>query len=318
MFRIGDKRPVFSAAGEGAAAPPEEGEANTEGTEGQAGEQPQDTGQSSILDMASGEKPEQQEGEAWTPPEDVPEHLRGETPDDTIKKLMTAYQGARRDISQGRKPATDGTVPDSPDGYEIAVEGDDDKIGAELTSEASKPIVDAFRAAAHKQGLTAEQFQAFMRDGMSQVAEQGFPIGASDDEAQQISAEAEMEKLTEIAGGQQQANTIINTVGTYAEKLVNNGVITQDDLAEFRQMAGTAESAQLFYRIITSELGEKPIPMPAAGEGSVSATDAYASYEAAMRIEDPAQREAAMADAQSKMQRAFGGKQAGSVRSNVL
>lgn len=295
------------------------GDADDVGGEGDAGGE----GGGSILDMANkgGEGGEGEgEGGEYTAPDFLPEHLRGKDADETLKKVHDAYAGARKALSKGGNKL-DGEVPDKPDGYtfeDAGSEEEPDRIFAELTSEASKPMVDMARKAAHKAGIPDKAFAGFMRDFVAGAAEGGLPIGVDDVEAQQISAEAEMEKLTELVGSGSEASTLVNTVSTYAQKLVDRGTIAKEDMAEFGVMVGTAESALLFYRIMTAELGEKPIPVAEGGAGAVTQTDAYALHAKASALPDGAEKTLAMEEAQRAMQKAFGQNPTGSVRSSVL
>lgn len=291
-----------------------------DGSQG-AGDGGQGQGQSSILDFAQKGQQGQGDGKGasgeWKAPEGIPDHLRGGNAEETINKLLTAYNGARRTLAQkgqGEGGKAEG-VPESPDGYEIKAEGDDDKIAAELNSEKSKPILDSFRKAAHKLGIPADKFAGLMREGMAGLDPS---LWASDEEAMQISAEAEMNQLTKLTGDPRLASTIVNTVESYGQKQLENGIFTKAELQEFRIMCGTAESAALFYKIMTGELGEKPIPTGDPGAGEISAVDAYALHGQAMKLPPGAERDAALERANRAMQKAFGQNPTGAVKSNVL
>lgn len=280
-------------------------------------------GGGSILDLASGNTSpaaEGNEGDAYTPPDYLPEHLRGSNPDETIEKLHNAYKGARTAMAKG-EGKLEGAVPDSPDAYSFTDQSTDDAPDAafaELTSEASKPLVSLAQKAAHKMGIPDKAFEGFMREFVGNAQADGLPIGVSDEDAQKISAEAEMETLTELVGSAAEAKALVNTVSTYAQKLVQRGTIAQADLAEFSQMVGTAESAHLFHRIMTAEFGEKSIPLADAGAGNITATDAYAMHAKASSMPKGAERDQAMQEAQNAMQKAFGSQSSGSVQSSVL
>lgn len=302
-----------------------EGDAGGEGGEGGEGGSGEG-GSSSILDFATKGDKGNGEGDAgdWKLPDgmELPDHLVGSNADDTLAKVAKAYSGARRELSTRAKESgqLEGSVPESPDGYEITADGDDDKIAAELNSEASKPIVDSFRKAAHELGIPDKAFNDFMRKGMAGLEEAGIPIGVSNEDAARISGEAELETLTETYG-KQEAGTIINTLSTYGEKLAARGVLKDEsDVEEFGQMVGTARAAAIFHRILTGELGEKPIPPADGMDGSISPQEAQAAYSEASRMKPGAEKDAAMAEAQRKMEKAFGNQpaQTGSVRSSVL
>jgi|GEM_PF-1235971 len=322
--------PVWSPADEGKSG---SGEGDGDGDSGDQGEGAggeggdgegagSEQGGSSILDFAS--KGKSKDGDAWKMPEgmELPDHLVGSSADDTLAKVTKAYQGARRELSQKGKGEgkLEGSVPEKPDGYVFDADGKDDKIAAELNSEASKPYVDAFRKAAHKLGIPDKAFTQLMRDGLGGIAESGMPMGVSNEEAQKISGENEMQSLVKEVG-QKEASTIVNTIGTYAEKLVQRGVLKDDaDVAEFSQMVGTGRAARIFHRILTGEMGEKPIPMADGADGSVTPQEAYAKHAAASRMPAGSEKDGAMAEAQRLMQKAFGNspQPTGSIKSGVL
>ena len=311
-----------SGGGEGGAGGEGSGDGAGDGQgEGQGGE---GDGSSSILDFAKRGGKEGGEGEgdgnSYTLPDGVelPEHLVGGDANETLAKVAKAYSGARKELSQKSTGGLEGAVPDNADGYTFESSGDDDKIAAELNSEASKPYVDAFKASAHKHGIPDKAFAAFMRDGMQGLADAGVPMGQTNEEAQQISGKAEMEALREEVGAAE-AGTIVNTIANYADKLADKGVLADEaDVVEFAQMVGTARGARIFHRMLVGEMGEKPIPAGDGSDGSVTSDEAYAAHAKASALPPGAERDQAMAEAQKKMQKAFGQNSAGSIRSSVL
>lgn len=321
------RQPLWEAAGEGGGGGDagDGGDAGAgEGGEGggDQGGEGGDKGGSSILDLATGDKggeggKEGDEGD-YKAPDTIPEHMRGKDADETLANVMKAYKGARTSLAEG-KGKLEGDVPENIDGYTFEAEGDDDNLAAEMNSEESKPVVDAFKKAALDVGIPNKAFAAFMRQGLANAAEAGVPVGLSEEQAVEISASAEMERMVELMGDQTSANTVVNTVDNYANKLVDNGVMAEEDMATFKDMCGTADCSRLFYQIMTAEFGEKAIPIPDGGNASVTSTDAYALHAAASAMPEGAEKTAAMQEANSAMQKAFGSKpQTGSVRSSVL
>ena len=305
--------PVWSPE-DGAGGGGEDGNGGeAEGSEGaeNGGEKP-----GSILDTA-GDGEEGGEGGEWTPPADLPEHLRGADVNETLTKVMDAYKGARDKIAKGTG-GLEGEVPDSADGYKIEATGDDDVVAAELNKDESKPVLDAFRNAALKVGMPDKAFEAFIREGLTSLAEDGIPIGVSDDQAIELSGQQEREQLIKIVGDPREAGTVISTVDAFGKNMVEAGVMSEADLDEFRVMVGTAESAHIMYRILTAKLGEKPIPPSVGGEGEMSAADAYANYSKALSMSPGPERDQAIEDAMAAMKRAYGDKSAGSIRSKVV
>lgn len=322
--------PVFAPADEGVGGGGDDGGDSSDGDssgndDGGAGNEG-DKGGSSILDLADkgdskdGDKGGDDTGGDYIPPDYLPEHLRGKDADDTLAKVHKAYKGSRDALAKGNGKL-EGTVPDAPDGYsfkDTGTDGEPDKAYAELTAEASKPIVAFAQKAAMDAGIPDAAFEKFMRGFVGGAEAAGMPIGVSDDEAQDISAEAEMERLTELVGSSVEASTVVNTVETYANKLVDRGTIPKEDLAEFRIMVGTAESSQLFYRIMTAELGEKPIPMADGAAGSVTQTEAYSLHAQASAMSAGAEKDQAMEEAGRAMKKAMGQQSTGSIKSSVL
>jgi len=277
----------------------------------------------SILDLAKPDDdkpdPDAEPGD-YKAPDFVAEHLRGKDADETLEKIHTAYKGARDKLAKGTG-ALEGEVPDAADAYSFSDQGTEeepDKVFAELSSEASKPLVDMAKAAAHKMGIPDKAFEGFMREFVQAGGEAGIPFGLSDEEAEEISAEAEMEKLTEITGSGAEASTMVNTVMTYAQKMVDRGVMTKEQIGEFKVMVGTAESVQIFYNMLVGEMGERPIPPGDPDTGTVTPQEAYAMHEAAAKMPDGAEKDQAMAEANKAMNKAYGQNPTGSVPSNVL
>jgi hypothetical protein len=285
-------------------------------------------GDSSILNHAAkgGEKPEggekggDGEGGNYKAPDYVASHLQGSTAEETLQKVYEAYRGARKAISgkEGGEGDGGGQAPAKPEDYQIASQGDDDRVAAALTRDSSKPFLDAWRGAAHKAGLSPQAFESFIREGFAATDAAGVPILATPEEARQISGAAELEKLTEIAG-RENAGVMVNTVANFADGLLERRIITDDQRATFDEMVGTAEAAALFYSILTDRLGEKPIPLNFdGGEGAVTEETARANYSAALNMKGGPERDAAIKKAQADMDKAFGDSPSGSIRSSAL
>jgi hypothetical protein len=257
----------------------------------------------------------------WAAPEGIPDHLKGEDADRTLAKVLKAYQGARTELAKkGRADgALEGAVPEKWEDYTFDPEGDDDKIAAEINSEQSKPVVDGFRKAAHEVGIPDKAFQAFMRKGLSNVAnETGMMFGLSTEQLQEVSRETEMEALAKEVGPAQ-AQTMVNTVKAWGDKLAGNGILTNEaEVTEFKVMAGTALATKIMHRIMTGYLGEKAIPPAIGGEGTVTREEANAAYSRAAKMPDGPERQVALAEAQRALERAFGTESASSVRTNIV
>jgi hypothetical protein len=275
----------------------------------------------SMLDFRSKEKPgEGEAGEAWQLPEglDVPEHLRGASAEDTLEKLVKAYNGAREKIAKGETGEAP-KVPDSVDAYVFTQPEDpEDPVYKDLTSEASKPIVDNWREAAKEAGLSTEQFDKFLRTGMSKMFEQGLAV-ASPQEQADINAEQEWQALVKEVG-QQGANTIAHQMTTYGQQLEKRGIIQDDaDATEWLQMVGTARGARLMSRILSVEFGEKAIPPADAVDGAPTQEEAYAAHREAMSLPKGSDRDEAIQRAEEMLKKALNQNSTpGQIRSRVL
>ena len=314
--------PLWQAAGEEGGGDAGENGDDGAGDDNKGGDGGEGDGKSGILDLAQGDKGKADgdgdgEGDGYKAPDTIPEHMRGKDADETLSNVMKAYKGARLAVSEG-KGKLEGSVPDSLEGYTFESEGDDDTLAAEMNSEESKPVVDAFKKAALDLGIPDKAFAAFMRAGLTNAAEAGVPVGLSQEEATSISADAEMERMVELMGDQTAAQTVVNTVGLYGNKLIENGVISKEDIGTFNDMCGTADCSRLFYQIMQAEFGEKAIPLADGSDSRVTSTDAYAMHAKASAMPEGSEKTAAMADANKAMTKAFGNEQGGSVRSGVL
>ena len=135
-----------------------------------------------------------------------------------------------------------------------------DVVLADLTSEESKPYVDAFREVAMEVGIPDAAFAKLMHGAVGKLVENGLSISTDPEQAMQINGEAEMEALTRDLGPQG-ANDALRQIDTFAQKLANNGILQNEkDVQEFAQMVGTAQGLQIMQRIIVAEFGEKAIP----------------------------------------------------------
>lgn len=289
---------------------------------GDAGPDGSPPSRSSILDFAKrGEAGG--EGEGWTPPDglELPDHLRGADADDTLRKLATAYKGARQELSTRKKEdgVLEGAVPKDIDGYQITGDDPDDPIIKDLTSEESKPIVDAWRKAALEVGIPDAAFSKFMQQGIRNMAEQGLQISGDPAETMRVNGEAQLEQLYEThgkAGGDQ----MLRAIDTYAQKLAQNQVLrSQEDVQEFAQMVGTAHALELMHRIIVAEFGEKPIPRADGVEGAPSPEEAYELHRQALAMPPGQDREEAVERAEKQLRKALQESSTpGQVRSRVL
>jgi hypothetical protein len=86
-------------------------------------------------------------------PDGIPQHLLGETPEQTLDKLFGAYKGARDELAKG-KPA----APEKPEEYKLEI-GED--AAKQFPIAEDDPALGVLRQTAHEAGLTQEQFGVF-------------------------------------------------------------------------------------------------------------------------------------------------------------
>lgn len=321
-------QPVWAPADEG------EGQSPGEAPQGDAAPPPSDdtpprsdggdpAPKSSILDFKTDPKPEG--ADEWKLPDglEIPDHLKGSNAEDTLRKMSVAYKGARQEISSRKKAdgVLEGAVPKDIDGYNfdsLAIDPKDDPALQDLTSEESKPIVDAFRSAALEAGIPDQAFAKLMHGGMAKLMEGGLNI-ASGEEATRINGEAEMASLVEEVG-QAGADQIIGQLDSYGQKLASRGILSeQADVEEYAQMVGTARAARIMNRIIQSEFGERAIPPSDGVDGSVTVAEAYEQHASALRMPQGSDREEAIAAAEARIAKAMKEQGTpGQVKSRVL
>jgi hypothetical protein len=81
-------------------------------------------------------------------PKDLPAHFAGQSDQETIDRILRAYQGARADIAQF------GEVPKDPTGYTFEP---NDKVKEYLVADGDNALVQGALAALHKAGLREKQ-----------------------------------------------------------------------------------------------------------------------------------------------------------------
>lgn len=261
------------------------------------------------------------EGGDYTAPDFIPEHMRGKDADDTLEKLFKGYEGARKKIAQGGGN-NDDPAPDNLDGYTFTDNGDEenpDKVYAELTSEQSKDFVDLAKATAKDMGLGPKQFDGFMRKFVENAAAKGIPVGQTTEEAEAASGEAELEHLVEMYNGnKREAYTVANTVINFGQKLFDSNQLSEAEHKEFGIMVGTAESIQLFHKIMTGQFGEKAIPLPSTDTSAGSLSDVRQRHADALAMAPGPDRDAAIQKAEADLKKVMGGKKTGAVKTDMF
>jgi hypothetical protein len=165
---------------------------------------------------------------------------------------------------------------------------------------AKDPLMKAVREAAHESGMSQAQFNGLMAKVLPALAEQQPPA---------FDAAAELKALHPDAT---QAKKIVNAMAARGQKLVEQGVLTKDDLGEFAVMVGTANGMKVMSKIFEYH-GEQPISadllQTAANSPSASALEGRVAEISKMPA-GPAQ-EAAWAAYQAEMAKVYGNAPAG-------
>lgn len=245
---------------------------------------------------------EGQDGAKSYRPEGVPENLFGATDQATIDLMAKAIKGFQADKSKAGRL---GSAPENADGYTFEATGDDDDLHALLTGDRLKDVVGHARAAALEAGMSTVQFEKFMRHYAANGID---PLELmSDEDAMQSSGKAERAALDEMTGDPAVSQGIIDLVAGKGVFLKNAGVLTAEDLDEYRIMCGTAEGMSVMHKVIGALTGEKAVPvLPGLQGGDMSLQSAQAALHVAMALapNDP-NRVQAMIDAERQIEAAF-------------
>lgn len=258
-------------------------------------------------DKSGGTEGQSGDGEAYKP-DGIAENLIGKTDRETIDLMAKSVKGF---LAKNSEAGRSGTVPDKPDGYAFEASGDDDTEHELLQNEALQPVIGHARAAAHAAEIPTEQFEKFMRHYASNGLNPADFM--SDEDAIKVSAAAEREALDAMTGDPAVSQGIMDFVLGKAEHFQSAGVMTAEDMAEYRVMVGTAEGMAVMHKIIGGLTGEKSVPIGAGEQGgAMSKASAQASMSEALAMKPGPAREQAIKEADAQIVKAFGTAPAGS------
>lgn len=186
----------------------------------------------------------------------LPQHLRGETPEQALEKVFAAYSGAREEM--GKR----GKAVDKPDDY--AVEFSEDVL-AVVGDPAQDETLAVARNMAHKHGLTQEQFSGFVQDFHAELLAQG-KLGGVD-------VKAEAAKLAGDAAARMSEQDVLNAAAaawtdatTYIDGLVADKTLTADQANVLRGLAETADGI-LALKALRGQMREVGVQTGGTGAG---------------------------------------------------
>ncbi|ASY69381.1 hypothetical protein [Sinorhizobium fredii] len=223
----------------------------------------------------------------WAPPQGLPAEFAGSSADEALSKLIGGYSdlntrfgGLREKLS--KMPA----APEKPDMYTFEP---GDNLKPFFGDFAQNPAFSSAREAAHKHGLSQEQFAGFISDVYSPLVEQGV-------------LEAPFDPVKEIKGFQ--TATGLDTKGaqealiaaeTFAKGLTGQlkdvpEALKADVEAHLMSLTDTA-AGNVLLRALAGRLGENGIRISGdpGGQGQLTAAD-LAKLDADPRI-DPRNRD---------------------------
>ncbi len=223
----------------------------------------------------------------WAPPQGLPAEFAGTSADETLGKLLGGYSdlnnrfgGLREKLS--KMPA----APEKPDLYTFEP---GDNLKPFFGDLAKNPAFDSARNAAHKHGLSQEQFAGFIADVYAPLAEQGV-LAQPFDPVNEIKGFQTATGLD--AKGTQEA---LIAAETFAKGLTGQlkdvpDALKADVEAHLMSLTDTA-AGNVLLRALAGRLSENGIRIAGdpGGQGELTAAD-LAKLDADPRI-DPRNRE---------------------------
>jgi hypothetical protein len=210
-------------------------------------------------------------GDGWTAPQGLPSEFAGSNADETLGKLLTGYTdlnnrfGGMRD-KLSKMPA----APEKPDMYTFEP---GDNLKPFFGDIAQDPAFASARNAAHKHGLSQEQFAGFISDVYSPLVEQGVL-------AAPFNPATELKTFQSATGLDQRATQeALVATETFAKGLINQlkdvpETLKNDVSAMLLGMTDTA-AGNVLLRALSGRLSENGIRVEGngGGEGALTADD---------------------------------------------
>ena len=224
-------------------------QAGLNGQQGDAGMQPPPGGNGAVAPAAGAgdaggdgsAAPKTPAGGAWEPPEWLPDHFRGETPEDTLTRVWKALDGYQK----AHKSA--GPVPETPDAYEFDLPEELKQAGVELKDD--DPALKIWREAAHAAGLGQEQFRRAIPAFLQKAQEAGLLIPP-------INVQAELHALGREAGGvtpeeiAQAGRERLAKAVDFVDGLAARGVLDEAEAEAMKELAVDAAGVKAIEKIM--------------------------------------------------------------------
>jgi len=209
-------------------------------------------GEGLSFDFTSGEKPEGFPDEYWNQDEgsvNVQALFEGHNKQEKIAKDLRAKMG------KGTHKA-----PESSDEYSFTV-----PEGAEELFPSDDPIISSAKDAAHKFGLSQDQYEGFMGEVASSVLE--LQKNASDPNSEQNEVAMREHIQSEIKAIGPNGAQVLRAVDSWANELLSEGTLNEQDVETLREEGLTsAKMVQMFNRL-RSRMGGGQIPSSSSDDG---------------------------------------------------
>ena len=182
--------------------------------------------------------------------------------------LVKSWKDSRQELKNHQ-----GKAPEKADDYKLELP----KVSDKEIEVKNDEFMTAVKSAAHKHGLSQEQFQGVMGDALKTLASQ---------------LPADIDPVEELNNMGEKGQVMVDGVLNWAEKLKNDGILGDDDMREFLVTGATASGVRMLNKL--RELsGEKAIPanLENIGEGLPSKEELYAMVASDKYQHDPSYRE---------------------------
>jgi hypothetical protein len=210
-------------------------------------------------------------GGGWSAPQGLPTEFVGSNADETLGKMVAGYTDLNTRFSGMRdKLAKMPSAPEKPDLYQFEP---DDKLKPYFGDVSKSPVFNHARAAAHKHGLSQDQFSGFIADVYSPLVDQGVL-------ARPFDPAGELKSFQTATGlDQRGAQEALVAAETFAKGLTTQlkdvpEALKNDVGAMLIAMTDTA-AGNVLLRALSGRLSENGIRISGegGGEGAMTADD---------------------------------------------